>query len=80
MTGKHELLDSSSYNHGDNMPENLVFSAKLQEFANKVDYICCLETGGKIQCLEAYEQIKTLLQQLDDANDSLETGNLHFDN
>ncbi|MBD2167779.1 hypothetical protein H6G04_25675 [Calothrix membranacea FACHB-236] len=80
MTGKQELLDSSSYNHGDNVAQNLLFSATLQEFANKVDYICCLETGGKIHCLEAYTQIKTLLQQLDDVNESLETGNLQFDN
>ncbi|MGK7938174.1 MAG: hypothetical protein AB4206_20610, partial [Xenococcaceae cyanobacterium] len=45
-------------------PENLVFNANLQEFAQKVSYICNLETGGKIPPEDAYKQIKSLWKQV----------------
>jgi hypothetical protein len=57
------LYPRSSY-RGDFKPENLVFNANLQEFAQRVSYICNLETGGKITSLEAYKQIKTLWKQV----------------
>lgn len=74
MTGKDEFLHPESRYYGDPKPENVVFDAKLQEFASKVDFICCLEIGGKIHTLEAYEQIKTLWQQLDYAKKHPEIG------
>lgn len=43
-----------------NNPNNLVFNANLQEFAQKVAYICGLETNGKISSKEAYDRIKEL--------------------
>lgn len=43
---------------------NLVFNANLQEFAQKVVYICGLETNGKISTDQAYQQIKQLWKQL----------------
>ncbi|MEY3828045.1 MAG: hypothetical protein RLZZ148_2872 [Cyanobacteriota bacterium] len=43
---------------------HLVFNANLQEFAQKIGYICNLETGGKISNSEAYQQIKALWKQL----------------
>lgn len=45
-------------------PENLVFNANLQEFAQKVSYITAFETRGKLSPTEAYEQIKNLWNQL----------------
>lgn len=45
-------------------PENLVFNANLQEFAQKVSYITAFETRGKLSPTEAYEQIKALWHQL----------------
>lgn len=57
------LYPRSSY-YGKFSPENLVFNANLQEFAQKVSYICNLETGGKIDQMAAYEQIKLLWKQL----------------
>ena len=45
-------------------PENLVFDANLQEFAQRVSYICNLQTNGKLSPTEAYEQIKSLWQEL----------------
>ena len=50
--------------HGKVEPENLVFNANLQEFAQKVNYICNLETGGKLPPEQAYRQIKSLWKQL----------------
>lgn len=41
------LFPQSSY-RGDFTPENLMFNSNLQEFAQKVSYICNLETNGKI--------------------------------
>jgi hypothetical protein len=57
------LYPYSSY-RGEFNPENLVFNANLQEFAQKVSYICNLETNGKITSIQAYEQIKDLWKQL----------------
>jgi hypothetical protein len=45
-------------------PENLVFNANLQEFSQRVNYICCLETGGKLSPEESYKEIKALWKQL----------------
>lgn len=43
---------------------NLTFNANLQEFAQRVAFVCNLETGGKIPPEEAYERIKALWKQL----------------
>jgi hypothetical protein len=43
-------------------PENLVFNANLQEFAQRLSFISNLETNGKISAPEAYQQIETLWQ------------------
>ena len=45
-------------------PENLVFNANLQEFSQRVSYISCLESGGKISPEESYQEIKSLWKQL----------------
>lgn len=52
-------------------PENLVFNANLQEFAQKVNYICNLETAGKIAPADAYRQIKALWKTLKLSKDQL---------
>ena len=49
---------------GEMKPENLVFNANLQEFAQRVGYITNLETSGKLSPKEAFEQIEGLWQQL----------------
>ncbi len=53
------LYPKSSY-RGKFTPENLVLNANLQEFTQKISYICNLETNGKISPQEAYRQIKDL--------------------
>ncbi len=61
---KNSFLYPRSRYYGKFQPENLVFNANLQEFAQKISYITCLETGGKLSQDEAYEQIKVLWKQL----------------
>jgi hypothetical protein len=60
--------------YGEFKPENLVFNANLQEFAQKVGYITCLETGGKLSPEEAYEQIHTLWKQFKHSKKALKIG------
>jgi hypothetical protein len=61
---KENFLYPYSAYRGEFKPENLVFNANLQEFAQKVSYICNLETSGKISSIQAYEQIKSLWKKL----------------
>jgi isopropylmalate/homocitrate/citramalate synthase len=64
MSDRDEFLYPRSRYHGRVKPENLVFNANLQEFAQRVSYICNLETAGKLAPEEAYDQIKALWKQL----------------
>jgi hypothetical protein len=61
---KAKLLYPRSKYQGKFTPENLAFNANLQEFAQKVGYICALETGGKISSVQAYREVKALWQEL----------------
>ncbi|KOP27649.1 hypothetical protein AMR41_03940 [Hapalosiphon sp. MRB220] len=71
------LYPHSSY-RGQVKPENLVFNANLQEFAQKVSYIANLETSGKLSPEEAYSQIKRLWKQLKLSKKELKIGNQTF--
>ncbi|WP_197480071.1 MULTISPECIES: hypothetical protein [unclassified Anabaena] len=64
--------------YGHVKPENLVFNANLQEFAQRVSYICNLETGGKLSPEEAYEQIKVLWKNLKRTKKQLQIGENPF--
>jgi hypothetical protein len=57
------LYQHNRYN-GNFKPENLVFNSNLQEFTQKVSYICSLETSGKLTPEESYKQIKALWKDL----------------
>jgi hypothetical protein len=57
------LYQNNRYN-GEFKPENLVFNSNLQEFTQKVSYICSLETAGKLTPEESYKQIKGLWKDL----------------
>jgi organic radical activating enzyme len=61
---KDDFLYPRANYHGDFSPQKLAFNANLQEFAQKVSYICALETNGKIPSAEAYKSIKKLWRQL----------------
>lgn len=57
------LYPLESY-RGEYKLEKVIFNANLQEFAQKVNVICNLETNGKISSLQAYQEIKSLWKQL----------------
>jgi hypothetical protein len=61
---KNKFLYPSGKYYGEFKPENLAFNANLQEFAQRVSYLCGLESNGKISSQDAYEEIKSFWQQL----------------
>lgn len=68
---KEEFLYPRSKYYGEFTPENLVFNANLQEFAQRISYLCNLETNGKITPEDTYKQIKILWKQLQQAKKGL---------
>lgn len=64
MANQFDFLHPRSRYRGEVKPENLVFNANLQEFSQRITYICCLETGGKLTPEESYREIKSLWKQL----------------
>ena len=64
LSKKEEFLYPRSKYYGEFTPENLVFDANLQEFAQSISYVCNLENNGKISSEDAYNQIKSLWKQL----------------
>ena len=75
---KSDFLYPRSRYYGQVKPENLVFNANLQEFAQRVNYICNLETAGKLPSEEAYQRIKDLWKQLKRSKKQLAIGENPF--
>lgn len=75
MTDKFDFLYPRSRYYGKFTPENMMFNANLQEFAQRVSTISCLETGGKLAPEEAYKEIKVLWKQLKRTKKQLGIGN-----
>jgi hypothetical protein len=67
-----EFLFPHSRYRGQFTPEKLMFNANLQEFSQKVSYICSLETNGKISPEEAYQKIGALWSILTDTKTHLD--------
>ncbi|QQE67194.1 hypothetical protein GFS31_39060 [Leptolyngbya sp. BL0902] len=61
---KDDFLFPRSKYWGEFSPQHLAFNANLQEFAQRVSFICNLETGGKIPPKQAYDEIKRLWKDL----------------
>ncbi len=57
------LYPRSSY-YGQFEPEYLLFNAHLQDFSQRVNHICGLQTGGKLSPEDAYKQIQILWKNL----------------
>ncbi|MBW4663300.1 MAG: hypothetical protein KME01_03725 [Chroococcus sp. CMT-3BRIN-NPC107] len=74
MDNKTDFLYPRSRYYGQVKPENLVFNANLQEFAQKVGYICNLETAGKLSPEDSYEKIRALWKQLKRSKQQLGIG------
>ncbi|PNW35040.1 UNVERIFIED_CONTAM: hypothetical protein BEN50_02330 [Euhalothece sp. KZN 001] len=60
----NKFLYPQSRYYGAVKPENLVFNANLQEFAQRVGYIANLETAGKISPQKAHQDISELWEGL----------------
>lgn len=52
-------------------PENLVFDANLQEFSQRVSFICNLENNGKLTPEDAFQQLQQLWTSLDQSRQHL---------
>ncbi|MEB3312748.1 MAG: hypothetical protein VKL98_01230 [Cyanobacteriota bacterium] len=74
---KEDFLFPRSKYWGEFSPQRLAFNANLQEFAQRISFVCNLETGGKISPSEAYEEIKRLWKELKQSKVSLLDSNLH---
>ncbi|MGH8001791.1 MAG: DUF7219 family protein [Brasilonema sp.] len=68
---KYDFIYPRRSYHGHFTPEALVFNANLQEFATRVDYICNLQTLGKLSPQDAYQQITELWEQLEQSHSEL---------
>jgi len=68
---KKDFLFPIGNYHGEFSPENLIFNANLQEFAQKVSYLCALESNGKISGEDTYQQIKRLWKDLKTSKNEL---------
>lgn len=64
MSDKENFLYPYNRYQGEFDPSAVVFDANLQEFAQKVTYLCSLENGGNLSQGDAYNQIKALWKQL----------------
>lgn len=71
MAERDSFFYPRSRYYGEFTPENLVFNANLQEFSQRISYICALETSGKISPESAYQEIKALWQQLQRSQENL---------
>lgn len=56
---------------GKSKPEYLEFNAELQEFSQRVNYICCLQTNNKLSSESAYKKIEALVQKLEFSKNQL---------
>ncbi len=74
MSKQFDFMYPRSRYRGQVKPENLLFNANLQEFAQRVMLITNLETGGKISPEESYAEIQALWKQLKLSKESLGIG------
>ena len=75
---KKQFLYPSDRYYGQFRPENLVFSANLQEFTQRSSYIYNLQNGGKLNPEEAYKRIEALWKQLEQSKKQLGIGENPF--
>ncbi|MEQ8961811.1 MAG: hypothetical protein RLP02_28445 [Coleofasciculus sp. C2-GNP5-27] len=73
---KHNFLHPRARYRGAVKPEHLVLNANLQEFAQRVSYICNLQTAGKLSPDQAFEQIESLWYKLQHCQAQLSTNEL----
>lgn len=67
----HAFLYPYARYQGSLTPENLMFDADLQEFSQRVTYLCNLQTNGKLSPDEVIEEIDLLWNQLEQSKAKL---------
>ncbi len=70
-TKDHFLYPYRSRAHSDLSPGQILFSANLQEFSQKVSLICALESNGKLSPQETFERIRQLWTSLEGSKQTL---------
>ncbi|OKH17955.1 hypothetical protein NIES593_22610 [Hydrococcus rivularis NIES-593] len=73
---KDNFLYPRSQYRGKFSPELLVFNANLQEFTQKVNYICALQTNGKLSAEKAFAELQNLWAQLERSKQGLGIGDV----
>lgn len=78
MVSLSDFLYPQNRYYGEVKPENLVFNANLQEFAQRVGYISALVSNGKIPVEQAFVDIETLWKQVEKSKQQLGVGEHPF--
>lgn len=73
-TKDHFLYPYRSRAHSDLSPTQILFSANLQEFAQKVSLMCALESNGKLTPHETFDRIRQLWGSLERSKRALLDG------
>jgi len=68
---KQQFFYPMSKYHGRYTPQLMVFDSNLQEFSQRVSFVCALESNGKMTGEETYQEIKKLKKQLKKAKKQL---------
>jgi hypothetical protein len=71
---KTNFLYPRSQYRGPFRPELLAFNANLQEFTQKANYICSLQTNGKMSAEKAFAELQDLWMQLEQSKEGLGIG------
>lgn len=74
MVDRSEFIHPRGRYRGLFSPQNLVFDANLQEFAQRVSLISGLQTNGKLSPEESYQQVRHLWKQLKHSKKELHIG------
>jgi hypothetical protein len=72
MKNSSDFIYTQHRYRGKLKPEYLEFNEKLQEFAQCVYYVCCLQTKGKLSPEATYQKIDGLWQQLTSAKNQFD--------
>ncbi|MEM8605162.1 MAG: hypothetical protein AAGF24_15180 [Cyanobacteria bacterium P01_H01_bin.121] len=65
------FLDLHEAQLGKSSPEEILFTANLQEFSQRVGYVVALQNGGQLSVGEAVQAVDSLWNQLSDEYGSI---------
>lgn len=77
MEQKHNCSHPRYRYRGEPTPENIAFDSQLQQFAQQVQIIASLHTGGRLSTQESYQSIKRSWKQVKATGQELGIGNSH---